>query len=74
MDSNCAQKSIERGAHGSNDLDSFGIVACRLFLVTAGKTSSMIDTRSTQALMYLAHRYFGRFPYKQTGKRPNQTA
>jgi hypothetical protein len=33
MDSNCAEKSIEIGAHGSNDLDYFGIVACRLFPV-----------------------------------------
>ncbi|GHO63826.1 hypothetical protein KSC_027180 [Ktedonobacter sp. SOSP1-52] len=64
MDSNCAQKSIEIGVHGSNDLDYFGIVACRLFPggipVTAGKTSSMIDTKSPQALMYLAHRYVRR--------------
>jgi hypothetical protein len=57
MDANCAQKSIEIGAHASNDLDYFGIVACHLFPggipVTARKTSSMIYTRSTKALMYL---------------------
>jgi hypothetical protein len=52
-----------------NDLDYFGIVACHLFPggipVTAGKTFSMIDTRSTQALMYLAHRYVsGKCPTK----------